>query len=102
MYHEHQFSPSTLKGRFKALHLHREPLLSWRATAEEINNALQKELDASGTNLKYFRIWAGLKKQKILVRKTLEKQSLELNPQGVQQRERRKLVREKYCNPDPN
>ena len=75
MYHEHQFSPSTLKGRFKALHLHREPLISWRATAEEINNALQKELDASGTNLKYFRIWAGLKKQKILVRKTFEKQS---------------------------
>ena len=45
----------------------------------------------------YRRIWASLKKQKILIRKEdVRKAILELKVEGVQQRKRRKLVREKY------
>ena len=81
----------------------RRPLISWRATVEEVTNAVQKELDASGANLGYRRIWASLKRQKILVRKEdVRKTILELNAEGVQQRKRRKLVKQKYRNPGPN
>ena len=65
----------------------------------EVNNAVQKELDATGENLRYDRIWAGLKKQKILVRnKGGGKTIFELNTEEVQQRKRRNLIRQKYCN----
>ena len=65
----------------------------------EINNAVQKELVASGANLRYHRIWAGLKNQKILVRnKGVRKTILKLNAEEIQQRKRRKLIRQKYCN----
>ena len=87
MYHWHQVSSSTLKRRFKALDLHRVPLIQWRATVDEVNCAVQKELDATGANLRYRRIWTSLKKQKILVRKKdIWKPILELNTEGVQQR----------------
>ena len=103
VYHGHQISLSTLKRRFKALVLHRRPLVPWRATVEEVNNAVQKELDVSGANLGYRRIWATLKRQKIFVRKEeVRKAILELNAEGVQQMKRRKLVRRKYRNPGPN
>ena len=100
VYHGHQISPATLKRRFKALGLHRRPLVPGRATVEEVNNAVQKELDTSGANLGYRRIWASLKKQKILIRKEdVRKAILELKVEGVQQRKRRKLVRWKYRSP---
>ena len=44
VYHGRQISLSTLKRRFKALGLHKRPLLPWRATIEEINNAVQKRI----------------------------------------------------------
>ena len=103
VYHGQQISLSTLKRRFKALGLHRRPLAPWRATIEEVNNAVQKELDASGVNLGYSRIWASLKRQNILVRKKdVRKAILELNAEGVQQRRRRKLVSRIYRNLGPN
>ena len=47
----------------------------------------KKELDASRANLSYCRIWAGLKKQNILLRKKdVRKTNLELNTEGIQQR----------------
>ena len=83
--------------------MHRRPLVPWRATVEEVNDAVQKELDASGANLGYRRIWASLKRQKILVRKDdVRNAILELNAEGFQKRKRRKLVRRKNRNPDPN
>ena len=81
------------KGRFKTPDLHRGPLIPWRATVEEVYNAVQKELDASGANLRYRRIWTGSKKQKILGgKKDGRKPALELNAEGVQQRKRRNLI----------
>ena len=63
------------------------PLISWRATVEEVNNNVQKKLDAGGANLGYHRIWAGLERQKILVRmKDVPKSILGLSAGGVQQR----------------
>ena len=83
--------------------MHKRPLVPWRATVEEVNNAVQKELDAGGANFGYRRIWASLKRQKILVRKEdVPKPVFELNAEVVQQRKRRKLVRRKYRNPGPN
>ena len=61
VYHGHQISLCTLKRRFKALGLHRRPLVPWRATVEEVNTAVQKELDAGVAKLGYRRIWASLK-----------------------------------------
>ena len=62
----------------------------------EVNNAVQKQSGASGANLGYRRIWASLKKQKVLVRQEdFRKTILELNAEGVQQR-KRKLVKRKY------
>ena len=103
VYHGQKISLSTLKRRFKALGLHRRPLVPWRATIKEVNNAVQKELDASGSNLGCSRIWASLKRQKILVRKKdVGKAILELNAEGVQQRKRRKFVSRIYGNLGPN
>ena len=103
VYHGHQISLSALKRRFKALGLHRRPLVPSRATIEEVDNAVQEELDASDANFRYRRIWESLKRQKILVRKEdVRKAILKLNAEGVQQRRRRKLVRRKYCNLGPN
>ena len=61
MYHGHQISLSALKRRLKAHGLHRRPLITWRATVEEVKNVAQKELDDSGENLGYRRIYASLK-----------------------------------------
>ena len=66
VYRGHQISLSTLKRRFKTLDLYRKPLIPWTATVGEVKNSVQKELDASGTDLGY--------------RKTI----LELNAEGVQ------------------
>ena len=63
-YHGHQINLATVKGRFKALDLHRRPLISGRPTDEEVINDVQKELDASGANLGYRRICASLQKTK--------------------------------------
>ena len=84
--------------------MHRRPLVPWRTTVEEVNNALQRELDASGANLGYRRIWASLKRHKKDSCKEgkRSKTILELNAEEVQQRKKRKLVRRKYLNPVPN
>ena len=68
VYHGHQISLSALKRRFKALDLHRRPLIPWRATVEEVNNAVRKESDTRGAYLGYRRIWASLEKENILVK----------------------------------
>ena len=60
---------SILKRRFKALDLHRRPLILWKSSYAEVNIAVQKELNVSGANLRHRRIWGSLKKQKIVVRK---------------------------------
>ena len=60
VYHGHQISLSTLNRRFKALDLGRTPLLPRRPTVEKVNNAVEKELEASGENLgygKFGRTW---------------------------------------------
>ena len=77
------------------------PLSPWRATVKQVNNAFQKELDASGADLGYCRTCASLKKnKKILVRQEdVRKISFELIAEGVQHRKRKKLVRQKYRNP---
>ena len=60
-------------------------------------------MDPSGANLGNCRIWASLKKRKILVKKKKkEKQSLNQKAEEVQQRKRGKLFRRKYRNPGPN
>ena len=56
VYHGQQISLSALKRRFKALGLHRRPLVPSRATIEEVDNAVQEELDASDANFRYRRI----------------------------------------------
>ena len=103
VYYGDQISLSTLKRRFKSLGLHRGPLVPWRATIEEVNNVIQKELDASGTSLGYRRIWVSLKRQKILLRKEhVRKEILELNAEGVQQQKKKKVGQvESYRNPGP-
>ena len=102
VYHGQKISLSTLKRRFKTLGLHRRPLVPWRATFEEVNNAVQKELDASGVNLGYSRIWASLKRQILVRKKDVRKAILELSAEGVQQRKRRKFVSRIYGHLGPN
>ena len=52
-----------------------------RATVQEVNKTVQKELDTSGTNLEYCRIWASSKEQRFLVRKEdVRKTIIKLNP----------------------
>ena len=62
-------------------------LISWRATVEEVNNNVQKKLDASGANLGYRTTWTSLERQKIPLRmKDVRKSILGLSAEGVQQR----------------
>ena len=42
--HGHQISLCTLKRRYKTLDLLRRLLIPWRATVEEVSNAVQKRI----------------------------------------------------------
>ena len=94
---------SILKRRFKALDLHRRPLILWKSSNAEVNISVQKELNVSGAFLKHRRIWGSLKKQKIAVRKEDVRKTIpELNAEEIQQRKTINLVSWKYRNPGPN
>ena len=65
--------------------------------------AIQKELIESGRSLGYRAMWRRLQKKGIPIpRDTVRKALLELDPQSVEQRYRRRLQRRRYVNPGPD
>ena len=98
-YHEIDISLSTLKRRLKDYGLKR-----YKNTDEERLRAINNELKGSGGSLGYRAMWHSLRLEyKLhvpcwLVAKVMK----ELDPEGVEQRRRKRLSRRKYVSYGPN
>ena len=103
LYHNLKMSLSTLKRKFKKLGLYRRPLAGRRLSLHNLKNLLSAEFHGSGSNIGYRRIWAHLRHRgEIVRREDVRLLMLEIDPEGVYQRKRKKLRRRKYYSPGPN
>ena len=94
---------STLKRTLKKLNCFRRPLSGKRADFDEVKEVIGEELYDSGSILGYRRLWSHLNTSGVLVRREdVRLALLELDPQNVDKRRRRRLRRRKYHSPGPN
>lgn len=101
--HDIKISLSTIKRWLRKMGLFRRALIHRRTSIPDIEIAVQSQLQGSGAQLGYRRIWAHLSRQGIIARKEdIRKCILQLDPLGVDLRRRGRLRRRKYCNPGPN
>ena len=101
--HEIEKSLSTIKRHLKKLNLIRRPLAANRASLNQLQDAVEEELEGSGSNVGYRRIWTALKKKGLIVRREDVRLSIcQLDFEGVERRKRHKLRRRRYHNPGPN
>ena len=102
-FHDFQISLSTLKRWLKDNNLKRRPLAAVRSSNEEIRQAVEEELNGSGSRVGYRRVHRALVRKGLVVRKhdvrLLVKQQ---DPEGMMLRKRRRLCRRKYSNPGPS
>ena len=78
-------------------------MLGKRANVNIIQAAVRKELEDSGSNIGYRRVWDHLRRNGIIApRDDIRKIILNLDATGVELRKRRRLTRRKYRNRDPN
>lgn len=102
-YHDHNISLSTLKRHLKKMDLYRRPLAHRRSSANDLEEMVRIELLGSGSQLGYRRIWTTLRNAGLMVRRDdVRRAILDLDPEGVDHRRRRKLNRRRYRNPGPN
>lgn len=103
IHHGHDISLSTLKRNLKRKNLFRRPLNTRRCSVNELEAAIQNDLEGSGAQLGYRRVWASLKSKGLIVRREdVRKTLLNIDPEGVDQRRRHRLSRRTYRNPGPN
>jgi hypothetical protein len=98
-YHEIDISLSTLKRRLKDYGLKRN-----NTDEERLRTIINNELKGSGSSLGYRAMWHSLRLEyKLHVpRRLVAKIMKELDPDGVEQRRRRRLSRRKYVSYGPN
>ena len=81
----------------------RRPLAAVRSSNEEIRQAVEEELNGSGSRVGYRRVHRALERKSLVVRKhNVTLLVKELDPEGVILRKRRRLCRRKYSNPGPS
>ena len=103
VHHKAKISLSTLKRTLKKLNCFRRPLPGKRADFDEVKEVIGEELYGSGPILGYRRLWSHLNTSGVLVRREdVRLALLELDPQNVDKRRRRRLRRRKYHSPGPN
>ncbi|PFX11893.1 hypothetical protein AWC38_SpisGene24237 [Stylophora pistillata] len=93
-------SISTLKRRLRTLGLSRRPM---NIPLDELKRIIERELGGSGCFVGYRRIWARLRKKGYLVKRiTVMKLLRELDPEGVESRKKKRLLRRIYHAKGPN
>ena len=103
VHHKAKISLSTLKKTLKKLNCLCRPLPGKRASFEEVKEVIREGLCSSGSILGYRRLWSHLKTSGVLVRREdVRLAILELDPENVDKRRRRRLRRRKYHIPGPN
>ena len=103
VHHKAKISLPTLKRTLKKLNCSRRPLLGKRASFDEVKQVIREEICGGGSILGYRRLWSHLKTFVVLVRREdVRLALLELDPENVDKRRRRRLQRRKYHSPGPN
>ena len=98
-----KISLSTLKRTLKKLNCFHRPLPGKAAEFDEVKEVIGEDLYGSGSILGYSRLWLHLNTSGVLVRrKDVRLALLELDPQNVDKRRRRRLQRREYHGPGPN
>ena len=101
--HQHEMSLSTLKRWLRKRGLKRRALLNSRCSYISVFNAVQTELYGSASDVGYRRMHKiMLNKGYICRRDDVRKILLQLDPDGVQLRGKRRLRRRKYHAAGPN
>ena len=100
-YHGIEMSLRMLKERFKSLGLRRRNLLD--SNDQDIRARIQEELDGPGCLKGYRSMWHTLRRKGYQVSRQAVATCLqEMDPEGCERRQRRKLKRRVYTNPGPN
>lgn len=103
VHHDVNLSLSTIKRRLKKMGLYKRPLPGKRVDAVTLRSLVLNELQGSGSNLGYRRVWSHLKRKGFLVRREdVRIEIAENDPSGVERRKKRKLKRRKYFSQGPN
>ena len=81
----------------------RQSVLGRRVTYDKVKEVFIEEIQGSGSNLSYRRVWLHRKTSGFLVRRENVRLALhELDPENANKRSRHRLQRIKYRNPNPN
>ena len=103
VHHKAKINLSTLKRTFKKLNCFGRPLPGKRSSFDEVKEVIREELYGSGSILGYRKLWSHLNTSGVLVRREdVRLTLLELDPQNIDKRRRRRLRRRKYHRPGPN
>ncbi len=102
--HDVTLSLSTLKRRLQDLQLRRRSSSHVHVvSADELKLAIQEELVGSGCVVGYRKMWKRLKSQGLIVKRSRVMQCLrELDPEGVNDRTKKRLRRRAYHSKGPN
>ena len=101
--HDFEIILSTLKRWLKDNKLKKRPLAALSSSNEEIRQAVEEELDGSGSRVGYRRFYCAPVRKGFFVRKQDVRLFVKkLNPKGVILRKRRRLCGRKYSNPGPS
>ena len=97
-------SLSHLKRLLRRFGLRRRPLGGNESPMEEIVKAVHEEISGSGSMIGYRAMWNRLRKDHDLLvcRDTVRILMLELDPEGVNDRRRKRMRRRNYTNRGPN
>ena len=85
------------------MNLFRRPLGGRRVDHRILTLLIRDELQGSGSNIGYRRVWSHLMRTGVMARRDdIRKVIKELDPEGVERRKRKRLRRGKYFSTGPN
>ena len=101
--HKYEISLSTIKRWLRENGIKRRPLSTLRSSNADVLKAIQDELCGSASDVGYRRMHKILLSKGLICRRDdVRKMILQLDPEGVQLRGKRRLRRRKYYAPGPN
>ena len=101
--HGYEISLSTLKRRLRKMGMIRRPLQNVRCSEIELVDAVRNELAGSGSGIGYRRIHCSLLKKGVICRRDDVRRVIKfIDPEGVDSRRKRRLVRRRYVTEGPN
>ena len=102
-FHDISMSERTLRNRLRTWGLRRRNLVMNNALEQEIRLKIGTLISGPGCLMGYRRVWRALKNDGYQVKRSDVARLLkEIDPEGVQERRRRRLTRRVYSNPGPD